>query len=74
MFGILNELENNHIDLSTQLMIFQCNYILFFNWQAIVTISSVSPEALFVCTQSGLIAQLISELDKEDILLQVKVF
>ena len=36
-------------------------------------IASVSPETLYVCTQSGLLTQLINEMGKDDVLLQVHV-
>ena len=36
-------------------------------------IASISPETLYVCSQSGLLTQLINEMGKDDILVQVQV-
>ncbi len=43
------------------------------HFQVVVRISCLSPEALFACRQSGLLPHLVSELNKDDVLLQVSL-
>ncbi len=57
------------VSSSTTLRYINFDKTLFF--QAVVKISSVTAENLFVCKQSGLLTQFLKELDKDDVLLQV---